>query len=504
MKKLTILIISCLLMVACKKSVSSNPPDIPPPPADQSGFAPASSINQRLGRGVNLGNTYEAYWTNVSADPADFERIAASGFKHVRLPIRWEMPSRTSYQAPYTIQPAFLSTIKSAVDAALKNKLHVIINMHHHDSLFANPDGMKLMFISQWKQIADYFKNYSDSLVFEVLNEPNNNLDAGKWNTFFADALTEIRKTNPKRTVLMGVAEWGGVTALKKLVIPNDDHLILTIHYYNPFHFTHQGADWVDGSNAWLGTKWYDTEFDREAVSDDFKEALRIHQEKNIPVHVGEFGAYSMADMDSRIRWTRFLGRWFEQQNFSWAYWEFNSGFGVYDPVSGQYKTGLVNALTKDVMATPTATTLVDLYSSNFNNPLQDGWNLYNNDASAASASAISNNKITVTITKPGTQNWHIQLIRPGVAIETGKTYRVIFNAYATGNHAVSAGIMQNVSPWTLYGNRDVTISAQDASYSFVFVSRATDANAAIVFSMGNDGLHPVTVYNIKVQEVKM
>jgi endoglucanase len=63
-----------------------------------------------------------------------------------------------------------------------------------------------------------------------------------------------------------------------------------------------------------------------------------------------KFGAYSKADMDSRVKWTRFLSRWFEQQGFSWAYWEWNSGFGIYDTQTKTYRTQLVDALTKDTM----------------------------------------------------------------------------------------------------------------------------------------------------------
>jgi len=488
-----------LLLAGCKKKNTPDPAAVP----DQSSFASAEIINQRLGRGINLGDTYEASWAEKVADPADFQRIAASGFKHVRLPIRWEMASRSMYTAPYTIQPAFLLSVKTAVDAALKNKLHVIINMHHHDSLFKNPDGLKPMFLAQWKQIAAYFKQYSDSLLFEVLNEPHDQLDATKWNVFFADALTEIRKTNLKRTVLLGLAEWGGVSALNKLVIPTDTHIILTVHYYNPFMFTHQGAEWVSGSAPWLGTKWNDTEYDREAVVNDFQAVLRIQLEKNIPVHIGEFGAYSKADMNSRVKWSRFLSRWFEQNGFSWAYWEFNSGFGVYDPVTGQYRTALLNALTTEAMTSPTPVTLIDLYSSNFSTS-PDGWNLYNNDASAASSMSIVANRAQVAITSPGSQNWHIQLIRPGIALQSGKTYRVSFNGYSTGSRSLAVSLMLNTSPWTTYSYADFSISATDKTYSFVFTAGATDPTAAFVFSVGNGGVLPVTLYNIKFQEVQL
>jgi len=92
--------------------------------------------------------------------------MAEIGLKHVRIPIRWELPARSMYSSPYTITSSFLTKIKSVVDDALENKLQVIINMHHHDSLCANPDGMKPMFLAKWQQIAAYFKDYPDSLMF--------------------------------------------------------------------------------------------------------------------------------------------------------------------------------------------------------------------------------------------------------------------------------------------------------------------------------------------------
>lgn len=483
---------------ACNKTPSTPVPEKP-----VSDFASAALINQRLGRGINLGNTWESGWVIKESVPADFEKIAAKGFTSVRLPIRWEMPERAQFTAPYTISSTFLNKIKSAVDDALKNKLHVIINMHHHDSLYAAPDKLKPMFLAQWKQIATLFKNYPDSLLFEVLNEPHGNLDANRWNTFFAEALQTIRETNPERTVLMGLAEWGGVAALNQLVIPQDKHLILTIHYYNPFHFTHQGAGWVEGANAWLGTKWKDTEMDREEVKDDFKAAIEFSRTQNIPVNIGEFGAYSAADMDSRIKWTRFMARYFEQQNFSWNYWEFNSGFGIYDPSKNTYNTGLVNALTSDAMAAPAPVTLINLYTSNFFNQQADGWKLYNNDASASSTLAITNGKAVINISSEGTQTWYIQFMRPNTSIVAGKTYRLTFNAVSTNNRGISLVFQQSTTPWLVYGSKQFSITNTEASYQYVFTPASADAKANIVFSLGKNGLAPVTLSHIKLEEIK-
>jgi len=466
----------------------------------------AQEINTRLGKGINFGNTFEAMQSWQSPfDPADLKRIADLGFTHVRLPIRWERDDRSLSSAPYTIRPEFMQTIQSVVDEALKQKLHIILNMHHHDALMANPAGQKARFLSQWEQIAGHFSDYPDSLLFEILNEPHDKLTPVLWNDYAKSALQVIRTTNPKRCVLIGTAEWGGVGGLKSLVLPDDPQLILTVHFYNPFHFTHQGASWSEGSDAWLGTQWRDTAFERQAVVEDFKAALRLANEKNIPVHVGEFGAYSRADLDSRVKWTRFLARWFEQQDFSWAYWEWNSGFGIYNPQSGQYEERLVDALTSDPMAEPYEPDYVNLYSSNFAGGQSDGWFLTNNDASAQSAMAVANSRVTVTVTRPGTQGWHIQLIKTGMNIEKGKTYRVTFNASSpdSDNRSLDVAVTRNTDPWTSYGSQAVTIDKSHSAYNLLFTSSHTDSQARIVFSLGNAGNNRVVLSDIQLMEVK-
>jgi endoglucanase len=315
-------------------------------------------MNRQLGRGINMGNAFEApteeAWGNPW-QPEYFELIASQGFDHVRLPIRWEPEERSMAEPPYAISEAFLKRIQFVVDKALEQDLIIIINMHHHEALYANPAGQKARFLAQWRQIAEYFKDYPDDLLFEVLNEPHGELSPELWNIYFADALEEIRTTNPDRLVLIGTANYGGVDGVSELELPDDKNLILTVHYYNPFHFTHQGANWVgDQSEDWLGTQWHGTKAERQTIADDFKPVLDFSKNHNIPVYIGEFGAYSKADMESRVRWTNFCARWFEEQGFSWAYWEFSVGFGIYDPESGTFLSGLVDALLNDPMPEPT------------------------------------------------------------------------------------------------------------------------------------------------------
>lgn len=63
------------------------------------------------------------------------------------------------------------------------------------------------------------------------------------------------------------------------------------------------------------------------------------------PVFLGEFGAYSKADMPSRAAYTRFMRAQAEARGMPWAYWEFASGFGVYDPAAHAWRAPLKEAL---------------------------------------------------------------------------------------------------------------------------------------------------------------
>lgn len=466
---------------------------------------PAFEMNERLGRGINMGNCFEAptetEWGNPWK-PEYFKIMAELGFKHVRLPVRWEPAARSMAIAPYTIEPAFLDRIQQVVDTALKYNLHIIVNMHHHEALYENPTAQKERFLSMWYQIADRFKSHSDKLLFEVLNEPHGNVSAEVWNELFADALAEIRKTNPTRVVLMGVAEYGGLGAIAKLQLPDDEYIILSPHYYNPFNFTHQGADWVDGSDAWLGTKWNDTEADRETVASEFSFAKQFSETNHIPIHVGEFGAFSTADIESRERWTTFLARWFEENNMSWAYWEFSAGFGIYNPTTKVLNTPLVDALLHNEMTEPTPVIAIPVYTSNFSSGT-DGWSLPS-QAGATGTLTVSGGKLNVSITNGGTQAWHIQLIKNNIPLVKDKLYRISFKASAPSNRTSTFYASKASDPWNAYsGYNGFSMSSTAAIYTYSFtMTNATDMNARLVFDLGTSATG-IIVSDVKVEEIQ-
>ncbi|MEY3851866.1 MAG: hypothetical protein RI910_846, partial [Verrucomicrobiota bacterium] len=50
-------------------------------------------------------------------------------------------------------------------------------------------------------------------------------------------------------------------------------------------------------------------------------------------------------NLPARVRWTRFVREEAEAHGFAWAYWEYQSGFGVWDPKAKAWRKDLLEAL---------------------------------------------------------------------------------------------------------------------------------------------------------------
>jgi endoglucanase len=303
--------------------------------------------NTKMHRGINIGNALEAPnegdWGVVIKDEY-FKIIREAGFDTVRIPIRWS--NHAGSVPPYKIDDNFFKRVDWVVNKSLEQGLITIINIHHYEEIMQKPEEHEDRFLALWKQISEHYRNYPDTLYFELLNEPNGALTSDIWNKFIEKAVNIIRKTNPTRKIIIGPADWNSVYKLKELKVPEEDkNIIVTFHFYTPFEFTHQGAEWVSPSPP-VGKKWIGNEAEQKQITDELDIAVRWAAEhNNISLFMGEFGAYSKADMASRVRWTYFVAREAEKRNIAWAYWEFCSGFGAYDPVKNEWREDLLNAL---------------------------------------------------------------------------------------------------------------------------------------------------------------
>jgi len=300
--------------------------------------------NKRLGRGVNIIG-YDAIWKDVSKarmTEKHFKLIRKAGFDNVRIVI---MPFKFSMKdTNFTIDPKFYTTLDWAIKQALKNKLMAIVDFHEHGAMQKDPIGLKPMFLSMWKQIADHCKGYSNDVLFEIANEPN--MKPEIWNDLHSSAYKIIRESNPNRTLIIGAINGNQIMYLKDLILPeNDRNIIVAIHYYSPIQFTHQGAPWSVKSKDLSGITWTNSASEEKAVNADFDMAQEWSKKWHRPLTLGEFGAYEKGDMASRVRWTTFIARQAETRTWSWSYWQFDSDFIVYNIDKGEWVKPILNAL---------------------------------------------------------------------------------------------------------------------------------------------------------------
>ncbi len=301
--------------------------------------------NERLGRGVNIIG-YDPLWKSRSRarmQDKHFRLIKEAGFDNVRIPLH---PFRDAgIDEKNEITENWFEALDWAVEQSLFNGLMTILDFHEFGTMGQDPLGNKERFLATWEQMSDRYSDQPDEVIFEILNEPNKELTPELWNQFHVEALAIIRETNPTRTVIIGPGHWNSIGYLEQLELPEADrNIIATVHYYSPMEFTHQGARWSSQRDK-IGVEWKATPEERQAVIKDFQKAQAWAEDHDRPLFLGEFGAYDKADMDSRVRYLSFVTRHAEKLGWSWAYWQFDSDFILYDIPEDKWIEPLRDAL---------------------------------------------------------------------------------------------------------------------------------------------------------------
>lgn len=295
-------------------------------------------VAHTLGRGINLGNMLDAPregdW-GVRLLPAYID-IVGIKFNTVRLPVRWSNNAVPSADA--TLDEFFAKRVEKVVDALLAQGIYVILDFHHYsqihgDKLHRNefevaPDVLEARFLNIWRQISIRYKNHPQKLLFELLNEPHGKLNGKPWNDLARKSLAIIRESNPTRTVLIGPTYWNNVKHLDQLHVPQDKNVIIAIHSYEPFNFTHQGVSYLPIPLP-IGKKCCDDQ-QKKQITDIATNAEMWNKKYGYPLHLGEFGSTDAGDEASRVQYIRLMRSEFESRGIGWAYWDFATSFGVF------------------------------------------------------------------------------------------------------------------------------------------------------------------------------
>ena len=319
---------------------------------------------------INLGNDFEVpvgeTW-RIQTSTSDIDAIYNAGFDAIRIPVKWS--DRASASSPYSINSAFFTELDAIVDHAMsKSDFKVILDVHHYDDLMADPNGQEQRFKKIWEQIADHYQNYSDELIFEVINEPfidysnaaNNRMDIARINRLNEEILDIIRVDNPNRWVIVGGGNWGVLDSNGQGLVssdpPDDPKVMVTFHYYLPFNFTHQGAAWANcrdsngNPTACTSPVYWGTSADYTKLNADLDLAENFRDSVNQPLLIGEFGVYGPTSgggalLSERAEWAQALRENAEERDMAWCHWDFQAGFPVWDSSSDAWISDMLDAL---------------------------------------------------------------------------------------------------------------------------------------------------------------
>lgn len=301
-----------------------------------------------VGTCINLGNTLEppseGAWGGTRASKADFERIKAAGFDTVRIPVRWH--NKSSDKPPYTVNAKWMKRVQQIVDWALAAQLNVILNSHHFDPIHEDPLAVADWHGGVWRQIAKTFAGYpEDSLWFELENEPHKNFDHSNLLETLAPSLKEVRALHPTRAVIIGGENWSGIKSLETLPLPDDANIHPTFHYYDPFDYTHQGAEWTAPDVPPVG-RVFPTTKDASQLARDVASIQSYIARTGKTPFMGEVGAFDRhISLEDRIAYHRMITDAFAPTGIGICMWAYTNTFPFYDAEKGAWLPGMREAI---------------------------------------------------------------------------------------------------------------------------------------------------------------
>lgn len=295
-------------------------------------------------RGVNVLG-YDPYWQDISKRRFQwphFAEIRKGGFDFVRL----NLQAFRHMDAQNRLDPVWLAKLDDVLRNAQRAGLGVLVDEHDFDQCSEDVAMCRAKLGAFWTQVAPRYAKAPRNVAFEILNEPHAKLDAANWNSLFAEMLALVRKTNPTRIVVVGPTSWNSLKELPTLKLPDDPNLLVTFHYYEPFHFTHQGAPWVPEVTQLHGVTWGNAA-DQAALKADFDQVAAWSAANHRTVLLGEFGAYdkSGTPMPLRVAYTQGVRCEAERHGFGWAYWQFDNDFIVWDMAANRWIQPIKDAL---------------------------------------------------------------------------------------------------------------------------------------------------------------
>ena len=338
-----------------------------PPKAEQTesyGFRSSAEIVEDIKIGWNLGNSLECYntnktgldtetgWGNPRTTEALIKSVKSAGFNAIRVPVTWG-----EHMDGDTISQDWLGRVKEVVDYIYDNDMYVIINMHHDDYIWFNPteaeyEGDSAKFKKIWEQVAAYFADYGDRLIFEGMNEARTIGSANEWmggtaaeravvNRYVQDFVDTVRasggKNSARSLIISAYGACAEEVAMNDVIVPNDKNLIVSIHYYAPWRF-------ASGETTTFGQS------EKSELDAKFDSMKKKFIDKGTPLIIAEFGCVGIADDSTRSEYYNYYILSAKKRGIRCFVWDNNiargdDGYGILNRTSMKWNDTLLEGI---------------------------------------------------------------------------------------------------------------------------------------------------------------
>ena len=355
MKRMTLLMLSAIVvMTACSPENK---------PGEDKDDKPIVLTEMPFTKGVNISDwflqTNESFLTKDKYEERDFRNLVSLGFEAIRLPIGFH--HFTGPAPAYDLSDNFFETLDYAVDLAEKCGLYIILDNHTYFGAAVFPPAYgEAQLIRVWEQVAAHYKNRSELVIYEVMNEPGGTYMDEHWYGMQTRFLQTIRAIDKKHTVIVkGVGD--SRLELQNIPVYDDKNLIYSFHFYASHLFTHQKPSWDKGSPthsltspvpfpydssrmpekpASFGGTDFDEYYDNYSTYGTaayLKECIDIAGnfgfERGVPVFCGEFGVLNNGFVEGKDRanWHEACVNAFALNRIGWTVWDYNTDFSMFD-----------------------------------------------------------------------------------------------------------------------------------------------------------------------------
>ena len=307
----------------------------------------SDDIEVNIQKGVNLSGLEGVFPSHSYIDSEKtFAQIVEKGFDHIRLPVDFRIYADENG----VIKDSFYKRLDKIINTANSYGLAVMLDFHGWNDICLLNDGK--LFFSIWENVAEHYKDYSNMLMFELINEPHTteggDLDASYLKSLQEVAVKKIRAISPHRTIVLATANWNASWSLNTFNLTDIENTIVAVHIYDPMDFTHQGMEWAGKADVSMP---YNDEVDA-ALDRTFKEILEFKERTGMKIVINEFGVNTSGYVSEEdvCKYFRKITAFAKENDIAWTYWEYNRGFGLFKPdfllsASGKWREPIVDSL---------------------------------------------------------------------------------------------------------------------------------------------------------------